>query len=104
DRCGVVAERLVKMIVIVLGFAEVVDDVAEMEQKGGTIGERGTMEVVRDVICHAEFGAELPDNGGAGIAGGVKDDLSGVLNGLYVGWPVSAKCTLECEEVPGVGP
>jgi hypothetical protein len=81
DRPVVVPERLVELVVVVLALAEVVDDVAEVEEERRPVGTAG-----RDVVCHRIGDARLVgdrgrrglgavDLGRAGVADGVEDDL-----------------------------
>jgi hypothetical protein len=60
DGRGVVAERIVKLIVIEPRLAEIVDYVAEMKKKCRTVGGIGRVGVGRKLIGYVDFAAVLP--------------------------------------------
>ncbi len=69
DRRRVVAERLVKLVVVIGCLAEIVDDVAEMKQKGRRLVlAAGRRAVERDLIRDAQLVEIFTRIRGAGIA------------------------------------
>ena len=61
DRRRVVAERPVELVVVILGFAEIVDDVAEMVEEGGAaLFGRCGRGVERHLIGDAELAGIFP--------------------------------------------
>ena len=81
DRPVVVAERLVELVVVVLPLAEVVDDVAEVEEEGGGVGS-ALVDVARHRVGHAGLvrdrllrRLEVVDLRGPRVADAVERDL-----------------------------
>ena len=73
DRRRIVAVRLIELVVIVLGLAEAVDDIAEVEEEQWPV-----LGVVVGEIAHQLVGDEILIGraaGIAGVAGRVKDQL-----------------------------
>ncbi len=83
DGAGVISVGVVELVVVVLVFAEAVDDVAEVveelrERGGGFVDEVGEHLVDGGVLG-------LGTDGGAGVSDAVEDDAAGGLDGRYGG-------------------
>lgn len=102
DGGGIVAVGFVKLIIVIGGFAEIVDDVAEMEEEGGTVGVGGVVEVGGHLIGNGEFVAEFFLVGGAGVADGVEDDFAVGLDGADDLGASRAERLLEGVEIGGL--
>jgi hypothetical protein len=80
DRRGIVAINLVELIVIVGGFAEVVDDISKMEEERRPVGGLGVAEV-RDHLV-GNLGLVKGALHVAGVTDRVEDELAGLCNGV----------------------
>ena len=83
DRRRVVAERLVELIVVVLRFAEIVDNVTQMEQEGRAVRLVGGLAIQGHLVADPDFVLVGAGVGRAGIAVRVEDDLAGLGDGLF---------------------
>ena len=99
DRSRIVSERVVKLIVIVLRLAEIVDDVAEMEDECRAICLVRAVAIHGDLIRYAEFIEVLARVGGPRIAECMKDDLSRMLDPLDDLSSMTAVGVLELQQV-----
>jgi hypothetical protein len=82
DGRGIVAKRLVKLIVVIVPFAEVVDHVAEMVQERGTFGRTRRMKVVGNAIRDFDFGGVGGLLGGSAVSDHVEGDALGGVDGV----------------------
>ncbi len=106
DGRGVVAEGVVELVVVISGFAEVVDNVAEVEEERGDVGGIGLLEVSDELVGDEVFGGRAFD--AAGVADAVEDNLAGGGNGLHLRCALAAVDLLEREDgldrvAPGLG-
>ena len=83
DGGHVVTERLVELVVVVGGFAEVIDEVAEVVEEAGDVGGVGLGEVGDHLVGDEALGGGAGD--AAGVADGVEDDLAGLGDGGLFG-------------------
>src|SRR5271155_2135122 len=86
NRSGVVAVGIVELIVIVTFLAKEIDDVSQMEkERRAPAAVIFSGQIVGHRIRNGELVRRLLD--AAGIADGVKHDLSRALDFLYDGGP-----------------
>lgn len=79
NRCGVVAVGLEELVVVVGRLTKVVDEVAEMEEERWNVGGVGFGKVRDHLVGNQRLGLGAIDV--ACIADGVKDHLTGFLDG-----------------------
>ena len=96
DRRGIVAVWFVELIVVIRGFAEVVDDVAEMIEERRHVGGVGFSEVRDHFVGDEVLG--VGTFRAAGIADAMEDDLAGGGDGLGFGRSLAAVDLLEGED------
>ncbi len=82
DRSRIVAEGFVELVEVIEGFAEVVDDVAEMEEKRRAVRGRGSVEVVGDGVGDFEFGSVVGLRRRAAVSNHVKCNALGCVDGV----------------------
>src|SRR6516164_118639 len=99
DRSRIVSERVVKLIVIVLRLAKIVDDVAEMEEECRAVCIVRSPAIHGDLIRDSELIEVLAHIGGPRIAECVKDDLSRILDLLDELSSMTAVGVLELKKV-----
>jgi hypothetical protein len=80
DRRRIIAEGVVELVVVVARLAEIVDDVAEMEEECGLVGVVRLRAVERDLIRDPELVGVFADVGRPGIADGMENDLARLLD------------------------
>ena len=80
DGRGIVAIGLVKLVVVLGSLSKVVDDVAEVEEERGYVCGVDFGEVGDHLV--GDQGLRARPRDAPGIADGVEDDLSGLLDGL----------------------
>ena len=80
---GVVAERLVELIVVVLRFAKTVNNVTQMEQEGRPVRLVGGLAIQGHPVADPDLVLVGAGVGRAGIAERVEDDLAGLGDGLF---------------------
>ncbi len=79
DRPVVGAERLVELVVVVLGFAEVVDDVAQVKEERGRV-RTARRHVPGHGVGDASLVGDRRHPGGTGVTDGVERDPAGRLD------------------------
>src|SRR5262249_5031512 len=99
DRSRIVSERVVKLIVIVLRLAEIVDDVAEMEEECRAVCIIRAAAIHGDLIRYAELIEVLARIGGPRVAECMKDDLSRMVDLLDDLSSMTAVGVLELQQV-----
>ena len=60
NRRGIIAVRIIKLVVVVARFAEIVDHVAQLVEERGPIGLIGRLAIGGQLIGDAQFVAEFP--------------------------------------------
>jgi hypothetical protein len=91
DRPGIVAVRLVELVVVILRLAEVVDHVSEVIQEAGPVRDSGRVNVVGNLVEDADLITIFADVGTSRVAQGVKHDPAVLLDLLDDLWPSRAK-------------
>ena len=99
---GIIAERFVELIVVIKGFAEVVDDIAKMIEKRRTGCGRGSVEVVGHGVGNFEFGCVLRLRRCAAVTDHVKRDALGRIDGVDDVGAVRAPGLRKREEISGI--
>src|SRR5215470_10457051 len=99
DRSRIVSERVVKLIVIVLRLAKIVDDVAEMEDECRAVCFVRAAAIHGDLIRYAELIEVLARIGGPRVAECMKDDLSRMVDLLDDLSSMTAVGVLELQQV-----
>ncbi len=95
DGRGIETIGFEELIVVVRRFAEVVDDIAEVEEERRYIGRIGFGEVGDHLVGDKRLRSWPLD--AAGVTDGVEDDLAGLLDGRCFSRPLRAVYLRECE-------
>src|SRR6266478_6426910 len=102
DRRGVISKGIIKLVVVVGRFPEVVDHVPEVKQKRGAVGIVGVMPVRGQLIGNRNFMAVFLFVRRPCISDRMKDDFSSALyslNDLGSVWPQGI---LKCVQIGGL--
>lgn len=77
---GIVTERLVELVVVIIPFAKVVDHVAKMKHKRRPVRRVGGVKVAGDGIRNFDFRWVLRLRRGAAVSNHVESDALGHVN------------------------
>src|SRR5579859_271479 len=92
DRAIVRPKGLIKLVVVILGFTEVIDHITQVKEKGGSFGSVAGQLCSHGIgdfclVCDRLARGLLPVHfGGTGITDGMEIDLAGVLDVLNNFW------------------